>query len=112
LLGYLFKYTTKTKHKTNLLIMLTPYIIKDHTDLQRIQQRKLRENDEFFGSQMTFDAMKFAPEVDYHRKRGLIEEINRAVIDAEADAAARAAVAPPADLPSGPIEIPREPDTH
>jgi general secretion pathway protein D len=112
LLGYLFKYTTKTKHKTNLLIMLTPYIIKDHTDLQRIQQRKLRENDEFFGSQMTFDAMKFAPEVDYHRKRGLIEEINRAVIDAEADAAARAAVAPPAGLPAGPIEIPREPEAH
>ena len=33
LLGYLFKYTTKTKKKTNLLILLTPYIIKDQLDL-------------------------------------------------------------------------------
>ena len=112
LLGYLFKYTTKTKHKTNLLIMLTPYIIKDQRDLQQIQQRKLRQNDEFFGAVTALESMKFAPQVDYHRKRGVIEEINRAVIDAEADAAARAAVAPPAGLPAGPIEIPREPDAH
>jgi general secretion pathway protein D len=112
LLGYLFKYTKKLKHKTNLLIMLTPYIIKDQRDLQRIQQRKLRQNDEFFGAVTSLESMKFAPEIDYHRKRGLIEEINRAVIDAEADAAARAAVAPPAGLPAGPIEIPREPDAH
>jgi len=112
LLGYLFKYTKKSKHKTNLLIMLTPYIIKDQRDLQQIQQRKLRQNDEFFGSVTSLESMKFAPEIDYHRKRGLIEEINRAVIEAEADAAARAAVTPPAGLPAGPIEIPREPDAH
>jgi len=112
LLGYLFKYTKKSKHKTNLLIMLTPYIIKDQRDLQQIQQRKLRQNDEFFGAVTSLESMKFAPEVDYHRKRGLIEEINRAVIDAEADAAARAAVAPPAGLPAGAIEIPHEPEPH
>jgi hypothetical protein len=46
------------------------------------------------------------------KQRGLIEEINRAVLDAEADAAARAAVAPPAGLPAGPIEIPRKPEAH
>ena len=33
ILGYLFKYSTKTKKKTNLLILLTPYIIKDQLDL-------------------------------------------------------------------------------
>ena len=33
MLGYLFKYSTKTKRKTNLLILLTPYIIKDQLDL-------------------------------------------------------------------------------
>ena len=32
LLGYLFKYSTKTKKKTNLLILLTPYIVKDQLD--------------------------------------------------------------------------------
>jgi type II secretory pathway component GspD/PulD (secretin) len=43
LLGYLFKSTSKKRHKTNLLIMLTPYIIKDQRDLQAIHDRKLRE---------------------------------------------------------------------
>ena len=29
ILGYLFKHTTKTLQKTNLLIVLTPYVIRD-----------------------------------------------------------------------------------
>jgi general secretion pathway protein D len=104
LLGYLFKYTAKSKHKTNLLILLTPYIIRDHTDLQRIQERKQRQNEEFFGSVAQFDSMKFQPTVDYARKRGVIEEINRAVLDVEVDLAARAAIAAPAGIPAGPVE--------
>ena len=47
ILGYLFKYSTKTKKKTNLLILLTPYIIKDQLDLQTIRERKVREYREF-----------------------------------------------------------------
>ena len=51
LLGYLFKYTTKTKKKTNLLILLTPYIIKDQLDLeQHPRKRKTREYREFAAS--------------------------------------------------------------
>jgi general secretion pathway protein D len=45
LLGHLFKYTTKSRRKTNLLILLTPYIIKDHLDLEAIRARKQREYD-------------------------------------------------------------------
>jgi len=110
LLGYLFKYTKKTKHKTNLLIMLTPYIIRDQSDLQRIQQRKLRQNEEFFGGLASLESMKFLPQVDYQRKRGLLEEINRAVIASEADAAARAVVTSPTGVPAGPIEPASEPN--
>ena len=40
ILGYLFKYSTKAKKKTNLLILLTPYIVKDQLDLQAIRERK------------------------------------------------------------------------
>src|SRR5262249_59380049 len=47
LLGYLFKSTKRSKLKTNLLVMLTPYIIRDRRDLQAIHERKLREHDEF-----------------------------------------------------------------
>ncbi|MFI5290513.1 MAG: type II secretion system secretin GspD, partial [Polyangia bacterium] len=47
ILGYLFKTTHKVLQKENLLIILTPYIIKDPADLRRIFERKLRERREF-----------------------------------------------------------------
>ncbi|MEO8551319.1 MAG: type II secretion system secretin GspD, partial [Kofleriaceae bacterium] len=58
LLGYLFRYTKKTKHKTNLVVMLTPYIIKDSMDLERIRQRRQREADEFMNSMRALETMK------------------------------------------------------
>jgi len=109
LLGYLFKYTRKTKHKSNLIIMLTPYVIKDQLDLEQIRQRKLRQNDEFFGSMVRLDSMSFAPGQDYRRKRGLIEEINRAALEVEAERAVHEAATAPAGVPTGRVEIPDEP---
>ncbi len=109
LLGYLFKYTTKTKHKTNLLIMLTPYIIRDHADLEQIQSRKLRQNEEFFQGMASLEAMRFRPEVDYRRKRGLIEEIHCAIRDIEAEADARVTAPPPAGVAPGLVDEPPSP---
>ena len=85
ILGYLFKYSTKTKKKTNLLILLTPYIIKDQLDLQSIRERKMRERQEFVESFATLNEMKYEPKVDYRRKRGLVEEINRSIQSVEED---------------------------
>jgi len=87
ILGYLFKSTRKTKTKTNLLVVLTPYIIKDQTDLQRIVERKMRERREFVETFTTFEVMEYDPEIDYRRKRGVIEEINQAAgkLEREAD---------------------------
>lgn len=85
ILGYLFKYSTKSKRKTNLLILLTPYIIKDQLDLQAIRERKTREREEFVRSFTTLNEMKYQPKIDYRRKRGMIEEINRAVQSVEED---------------------------
>ncbi len=39
LLGYLFKSSRRTIEKTNLLIFITPYIIKDNGDLEEITRR-------------------------------------------------------------------------
>jgi hypothetical protein len=47
------------------------------------------------------------PQIDYHRKRGLIEEINRTLQHVDDDVAAHAGVATPAGVPAGPIEIPQ-----
>ncbi|HLL22851.1 MAG TPA: hypothetical protein VK427_12005, partial [Kofleriaceae bacterium] len=85
ILGYLFKYSKKEKRKTNLLILLTPYIIKDQLDLQTIRERKMRERDEFVRSFSTLNEMKYQPKMDYRRKRGLIEEINRSLLSVEQD---------------------------
>jgi general secretion pathway protein D len=85
ILGYLFKYSTKTKKKTNLLILLTPYIVKDQLDLQQIRERKVREREEFVRSFTSLNEMKYEPKIDYRRKRGLIEEINRSVQSVEED---------------------------
>jgi len=43
LLGWLFKYKTTAKKKTNLLVFLTPYIIKDPAYLSQLSQSKLSD---------------------------------------------------------------------
>ncbi|MCX5747014.1 MAG: type II secretion system secretin GspD [Proteobacteria bacterium] len=90
LLGHLFKYTSKSKKKSNLLILLTPYIVKDQADLEAIRERKAREHDEFVRSFSGLERSAYLPAIDYRKKRGVVEEINRAVLEVEADTAARA----------------------
>ena len=102
-LGHLFSYTTKTKKKTNLLITLTPYIVRDQQDLENIRQRRMRDQDEFVGSLQVLDGIHWDPRIDYSRKRGVVEEINRTVLSVEDEAAARAVIARPPVLPSGPV---------
>ena len=104
ILGYLFKYSTKTKKKTNLLILLTPYIIKDTLDLQTIRERKVREREEFVQSFSSLNEMKYEPKVDYRRKRGLVEEINRALQSVEDDVNAANALGRRRWVDPGPIE--------
>ncbi|HEY4241662.1 MAG TPA: type II secretion system secretin GspD [Kofleriaceae bacterium] len=104
IVGYLFKYTTHQKKKTNLLIMLTPYIIKDQLDLQAIRERKVRERDEYVKSFSSLNDMKYQPTVDYRRKRGLVEEINRAVESVEDDIATMNALGKRRYVDPGPIE--------
>jgi hypothetical protein len=86
ILGYLFKFSQKRKEKRNLLIVLTPYIVHNHTDLERIVERRVREQREFMRTFSTFREITYRPELDYGRKRGLISEINRLVIEQERNA--------------------------
>jgi general secretion pathway protein D len=104
ILGYLFKFTTKSKKKTNLLILLTPYIIKDQLDLQSIRERKVREREEFVRSFTTLNEMKYAPRIDYRRKRGLLEEINRAVLSVEQDLETLRAIGQRQRVNEGPLD--------
>ena len=47
LLGWLFKFQSKKNEKTNLLIFLTPYIVKESDDLRIIKERKGLQMQEF-----------------------------------------------------------------
>ncbi|MBI5577333.1 MAG: type II secretion system secretin GspD [Deltaproteobacteria bacterium] len=47
LLGNLFKFKSVARNKTNLLIFLTPHVIKEPTDMAKIGERKQAQMDEF-----------------------------------------------------------------
>lgn len=70
LLGYFFKSSTKKKIKKNLMLILTPYVVRNENDLRRIYERKNKEREEFgklyFGDKIT----TFDPYIDYDKKTG------------------------------------------
>lgn len=78
LIGILFKQKSVTKQKRNLLLILTPYVIRDPADLRLIFERKMRERQEFLDHYFVFsDEKKWSPHIDYSRTRGLVEEIRQ-----------------------------------
>ncbi|MCI0569930.1 MAG: type II secretion system secretin GspD [Myxococcaceae bacterium] len=78
LLGYLFRDSTNEKVKTNLLIFLTPYIIRDSSDFRRIFERKLAERqqfvEQFYGQLPGYDV-----ELDFTRKVGPVMRMNQTI---------------------------------
>lgn len=75
-LGRLFRSTSKKKQKTNLLLFLTPYIVRDQADFRRIFERKMKERqvfvEQFYGRQPGYEVP-----VDYTRKAGPIAKMMR-----------------------------------
>lgn len=101
----LFKYQTSSTEKRNLLVVLTPHIVHDQMDIERIVERRVREQREFIRSFSTFENMKYRSDIDYRRKRGVLEEINRRVLESERDAQVlRELNASRISIPDGEIE--------
>jgi general secretion pathway protein D len=88
-LGFFFRSTTKQVKKSNILIALTPYVISDLSDLRRVAERKMRERREFVDRYSSIEDTHrvSAMDIDYHRRRGMLEEINRSVREMEKDEA-------------------------
>ncbi len=82
LLGYLFRETTDHKVKTNLLLFLTPYIIRDASDFRRIFEKKMAERqrfvEEFYGQVPGYDVP-----IDFGRKQGPLAKMNQIVMREE-----------------------------
>src|SRR5262249_47055348 len=86
LLGRLFQSRSKQRVKQDLLIVLTPYIIRGPEDVRRTEERRECESREFLERYTSFADGNFDLHVDYKRKRGLLEEINQTAIAAARDA--------------------------
>lgn len=78
IVGWLFKTWTDNKAKTNLLIVLTPYIVRNDEDFRKIYERKMRERKEFVEAYFS-DARVYNPYIDYDKKTGPVGELNKVI---------------------------------
>ena len=84
ILGFLFRHKTKMVKKRNLLIFLTPYIIRSEEDFRAIFARKMAERRDFIERHTAFSHRPVGSHVDWSRTNGPIAEINRDIKEAQA----------------------------
>jgi general secretion pathway protein D len=110
-LGLLFKQTQKTKTKSNLLLVLTPYVIRDQDDLRAIFERKMQERQEFIDRYFVFnEGTSWSPPKDFRRANGLVEDIRQSLLQQEEKARIEAETRPKAKKthePGRPIPLPQ-----
>jgi len=88
LVGILFKNTSTIKTKQNLVLMLTPYVIENEGDMQKIQQRKMEERRELlklFGSR----DLQYVKSINFQKKSGLLDRMKTTIGEAVGDQRAR-----------------------
>jgi general secretion pathway protein D len=83
ILGFLFRQQTADKKRSNLMLILTPYIIRDQSDLRKIFERKMQERQEFLDRYFVFGAKDWSPPKDYAKTNGLVEDIRQAYFKVE-----------------------------
>lgn len=80
LIGWLFKNWSDQKAKTNLVLVLTPYVVRDESDFQKIYARKIQERRQFLETYYGY-AQEYNPYIDYDKKTGplgrLVGDVNR-----------------------------------
>jgi general secretion pathway protein D len=82
ILGALFRQQTTSVGKTNLLLILTPYVVRDQGDLKAIFERKMQERQEFLDRYFVFNEdLAWKPPRDYTRANGLVETIRQTMLD-------------------------------
>jgi general secretion pathway protein D len=77
-LGALFRTTTDQVQKTNLILILTPFIIREQSDLRTIFERKMQERQEFLDRYFVFEGMEYQPPHDWSHSYGVIDDIRQA----------------------------------
>jgi general secretion pathway protein D len=83
-LGALFRSRSSSMQKSNLILVLTPYIIREQSDLRTVFERKMQERQEFLDHYFVFsDQNEYEPPKDYSRTNGLLEDVRRSYAEAE-----------------------------
>ncbi|MBI3185230.1 MAG: type II secretion system secretin GspD [Myxococcales bacterium] len=78
IVGHLFREENIKKVKTNLLLFLTPYIIKGQGDFRRIFERKMRERQQFV-EQFYGQVPGYEVAIDFSRKQGPLAKMSHAI---------------------------------
>lgn len=82
-LGALFRKRQNTTEKRNLVLILTPYIIRSQDDLRSVFERKMQERQEFLDRYFVFSDNEYTPPRDYSRLNGLVEDIRQSYFAVE-----------------------------
>ena len=77
-LGALFRTTTDQVQKTNLILILTPFIIREQSDLRTVFERKMQERQEFLDRYFVFAGTDYQPPHDWSHSYGLVDDIRQA----------------------------------
>jgi general secretion pathway protein D len=109
-LGALFRHQNTVKRKTNLLLILTPHVIRAQSDLRQIFERKMQERQEFIDRYFVFSDVDWKPPKDWSRTNGLVEDIRQAYLKVDAEEEIEKESKSYQDTgerpPSDPIELP------
>lgn len=75
ILGWLFKTRRTTNERKNLLLIITPYIIRTPEDYRKIVERKIKEREEFAQMYYGGKIKTYNKLIDYSKKAGPISSM-------------------------------------
>ena len=114
-LGALFRSTKNDLQKSNLILILTPYVIREQADLRVIFERKMQERQEFLDRYFVFsEEHDYQPPKDYARTNGLVEVIRQSFRSVEEKKRMEELLKPKELIghePGEPLEMPAAPRT-
>jgi general secretion pathway protein D len=109
LLGVFFRHTNDGRQKTNLVLVLTPYIIRDQEDMRRIVVRRMEERQELLDHQALFSDHPWNSADAFTKRGGLLAEIRKSEKKVEEERAREAELTPKeikTHEPTEPLELP------
>jgi general secretion pathway protein D len=74
ILGVLFRTSSETTEKSNLVLVMTPHIIRDQSDMRRIVERMEQERQDMIDHEVIFGET-WEPPKDYAHTRGLLNRM-------------------------------------